>query len=64
MLSCPRPAGESATFDPDGTAHIARIIPMPSTISPEAQKWLDSLAHQKYGPQTLAERRTAGCIQM
>lgn len=35
-----------------------RIIPMPSTISPEAQKWLDSLAHQKYGPQSLAERRT------
>ncbi|MGB7494530.1 MAG: alpha/beta hydrolase [Candidatus Acidiferrum sp.] len=32
---------------------------MPSTISPEAQKWLDSLARQKYAPQTLAERRAA-----
>jgi acetyl esterase/lipase len=32
---------------------------MPSTISPEAQKWLDSLAHQKYASQTLAERRTS-----
>jgi acetyl esterase/lipase len=30
---------------------------MPATVSPEAQKWLESLAHQKYGPQTLAERR-------
>jgi epsilon-lactone hydrolase len=57
LLSCSRPVGDSATFDPDGTAHITRIIPMPSTISPEAQKWLDSLARQKYGPQTLAERR-------
>ncbi len=30
---------------------------MPSTISPEAQKWLDSLTQQKYSTQTLAERR-------
>lgn len=47
------------TFDPDGTAHIKRVVPMPSTISPEAQKWLDSLDQQKVGPpETLAERRT------
>ncbi len=32
---------------------------MPATISPEAQKWLASLAEQKVGPpETLAERRT------
>jgi acetyl esterase/lipase len=50
---------DSATFDPDGTAHITRVVPMPSTISPEAQKWLDSLDQQKVGPaETLAERRT------
>jgi epsilon-lactone hydrolase len=50
---------DSATFDPDGTAHITRIIPMPTTISPEAQKWLESLSQQKIGPpETLAERRT------
>ncbi|MGB7845658.1 MAG: alpha/beta hydrolase [Candidatus Acidiferrum sp.] len=57
LASCSRPHGDAATFDPDGMAHVARVIPMPSTISPEAQKWLDSLARQKYGPQTLAERR-------
>src|SRR5271157_3067868 len=57
LFSCARPAADSAIFDADGTAHITRIIPMPSTISPEAQKWLDSLMHQKYGPETLAERR-------
>jgi epsilon-lactone hydrolase len=48
---------DSATFDPDGTAHITRVIPMPSTISPEAQKWLASLTQKKSGPETLAERR-------
>jgi epsilon-lactone hydrolase len=50
---------DSATFDRDGTAHITRIIPMPTTISPEAQKWLESLSQQKIGPpETLEERRT------
>src|SRR3984957_19372100 len=50
---------DSATFDTDGTAHIMRVIPMPQTISPEAQKWLESLNQQKVGPpESLAERRT------
>jgi len=52
------PQQDSATFDPDGTAHITRVVPMPETISPEAQKWLDSLTRYKYAPETLAERRT------
>jgi epsilon-lactone hydrolase len=50
---------DSATFDSDGTVHITRVIPMPATISPEAQKWLESLNQQKVGPpESLAERRT------
>jgi monoterpene epsilon-lactone hydrolase len=50
---------DSATFDRDGTTHLTRVVPMPSTISPEAQKWLTSLARakRKSGPETLAERR-------
>jgi monoterpene epsilon-lactone hydrolase len=57
--SAPAAPQDSATFDPDGTAHITRIVPMPATISPEAQKWLQSLAEQKVGPpETLAQRRT------
>jgi len=50
---------DSATFDADGTAHITRVVPMPATISPEAQKWLASLAQppRRLGPETLAERR-------
>jgi acetyl esterase/lipase len=53
------PQTDSATFDPDGTAHVTRIVPLPSTISPEAQAWLASLAEKKSAPQTLAERRIA-----
>jgi epsilon-lactone hydrolase len=52
---------DSATFDADGTAHVTRVVPMPTTISPEAQKWLASLgvahAQRKPGPETLGERR-------
>jgi monoterpene epsilon-lactone hydrolase len=48
---------DSATFDPDGTAHITRAVPMPTTISPEAQKWLASLAQSTPGPEDLATRR-------
>jgi epsilon-lactone hydrolase len=51
------PQKDSATFDPDGTAHITRVVPMPTTISPEAQKWLDSLTRTTPGPESLAERR-------
>lgn len=56
--STPAVSQDSATFDPDGTAHITRVIPTPTTVSPEAQKWLDSLNQQKVGPpESLAERR-------
>ncbi|HLV87568.1 MAG TPA: alpha/beta hydrolase fold domain-containing protein [Candidatus Sulfotelmatobacter sp.] len=50
-------AGDSATFDSDGTAHVTRVVPMPITISPEAQKWLASLSTSTGGPETLEERR-------
>ena len=50
-------AQSSATFDQDGTAHIMRVVPMPVTVSPEAQTWLESLTHTTPGPETLAERR-------
>jgi epsilon-lactone hydrolase len=61
LAACSHPSADSdsATFDPDGTAHITRVVPMPTTISPESQKWLESLTQQKYKTQTLAERRAA-----
>jgi epsilon-lactone hydrolase len=53
------PQADSATFDSDGTAHVYRVVPMPSTVSPEAQQWLGSLGEEKSQAQTLAERRVA-----
>jgi len=57
----PTPAQQdSATFDPDGTAHITRTVPEPSMVSPAARKWLDSIAHNPSGgEQTLEQRRAA-----
>jgi len=48
---------DSATFNADQTAYITRVVPMPSTISPQAQHWLASLTQEKSGPESLAERR-------
>ncbi|HET6179228.1 MAG TPA: alpha/beta hydrolase [Candidatus Sulfotelmatobacter sp.] len=55
--STPAQQSDSATFDADQTAHITRVVPMPRTISSEAQQWLASLTQQKSGPEPLAERR-------
>jgi len=46
-----------ATFDADGTAHLTRTVPMPTTISSEAQQWLASLPKSTAGPESLEERR-------
>jgi acetyl esterase/lipase len=49
---------DSATFDSDGAAHLTRVIPMPRTVSAEAQKWLDSLDRQEPTPmEPLPQRR-------
>jgi epsilon-lactone hydrolase len=50
-------AGDSATFDGDGTAHIVRVVPMPATVSPEAQKYLENLTKKSNAAQTLEQRR-------
>jgi epsilon-lactone hydrolase len=57
--SASTPPADSATFEPGGTAHVTRVVPMPSTVSSEAQEWLALLAKKKSQPQTLAERRVA-----
>lgn len=48
---------DSATFDPDGTAHIIRTVPMPTTVSPAAQQWLKQIEHETAQPHDLAEIR-------
>jgi epsilon-lactone hydrolase len=55
--STPAPPQDSATFDSDGTAHISRVVPMPATISLEAQKWLQSLTDNNLAPESLEQRR-------
>ncbi|MGH9353774.1 MAG: alpha/beta hydrolase [Terriglobia bacterium] len=50
------PQTNTCTIDPDGTVHVTRVVPVPHTISPEAQKYLASLGPS--GPDaSLAARR-------
>jgi acetyl esterase/lipase len=48
---------DAAAFDPDGTAHITRVVPMPPTVSPEAQQWLKEIEHESAQLKDLAEQR-------
>jgi epsilon-lactone hydrolase len=47
----------TATFDDNGTARVTRVIHPPATISPEAQKWMDSLRKNVAHDSSLEERR-------
>lgn len=51
------PQSDTCTVDADGTAHITRVVPVPQTLSPEAQKFISRPVPA--GPEpTLAQRRT------
>lgn len=52
------PNPDSATFDADGTSHIVRVVPVPSTVSPEAQQWLKEIEHESPQSKDLAEVRS------
>ncbi|HLH02992.1 MAG TPA: alpha/beta hydrolase fold domain-containing protein [Bryobacteraceae bacterium] len=52
------PQADSSYIDADGTAHVTRVVPVPGTVSPEAQR---SLARQQSDApvhQTIEERRS------
>ncbi len=51
------PQTNSSVLDANGTAHITRVVPVPTTISPEAQAILRRPPGAEN--QTLAERRTS-----
>jgi epsilon-lactone hydrolase len=56
-------AGPSVTFGPDGSAHIVDLtVPIPKTISPEAQAMLEATAAAEHSPNgltpSLAELRS------
>jgi epsilon-lactone hydrolase len=52
------PQEDSSYIDADGTAHITRVVPVPDTISPEAQQELAKRVSDAPSPQTLDERRS------
>ncbi|MBB6144611.1 acetyl esterase/lipase [Silvibacterium bohemicum] len=49
---------DTSYIDADGAAHITRVIPVPKTLSPEAQKLLSRQTSDAPRPQPLAERRS------
>ena len=51
------PRADSSVIAPDGTAHITRIVPVPTTISPEAQRMLARPASDAATQTSLADRR-------
>jgi monoterpene epsilon-lactone hydrolase len=50
------PQTDSCSLDPDGTAHITRVVPVPGTISSEAQKFI-SRPGPSGPPPSIAEQR-------
>jgi acetyl esterase/lipase len=50
---------DGSRIGPDGTAYVTRVVPVPTTISPEAQRMLARVASDVAVPQTLEQRRTA-----
>ncbi len=50
------PETNSSYIDANGTAHVTRVVPVPTTISPEAQKFL-ARPIPDLGRMTLEERR-------
>src|SRR6202140_3416957 len=48
---------DSSKIAADGTAYVTRVVPVPTTISPEAQKMLARVVSDATGPQTLGQRR-------
>jgi epsilon-lactone hydrolase len=58
QVPCDGKQADSSKIAPDGTAYVTRVAPVPTTISPEAQKMLARVESDGALPQTLAERRT------
>ncbi len=52
------PQKDSSYIDANGTAHVTRVIPVPKTISPEAQQRLARPQSDAVVPEPIAERRS------
>jgi acetyl esterase/lipase len=53
------PTRDTSYIDAQGTAHVTRVVPVPATISAEAQSQLGRPEPDQGPPQSLAERRKA-----
>jgi acetyl esterase/lipase len=51
------PQSDTSFVDGDGTAHVTRVVPVPTTISPEAEKVVARQMSDSPPPQSLAENR-------
>jgi monoterpene epsilon-lactone hydrolase len=51
---------DSSVIAPDGTAYVTRIVPVPKTISPEAQKMLGRVVSDAAGAPVSIEQERAG----
>lgn len=51
------PTRDTTFIAPDGTAYITRVIPVPTTVSAEAQKQIGRQVPDTYEPQTLVAGR-------
>lgn len=51
------PQKNASYIDAQGTAHVSRVVPVPKTISPEAQKSLSQPASDAPVAESLADRR-------
>lgn len=54
---CSPPQSDSSFIDAQGTAHITRVVPVPDTLSPEAQKAVAVVIPDTPEPDDLARRR-------
>lgn len=53
------PQTDNSTITPDGTAHVTRVVPVPNTVSPEAQKSLSKAWPDDAASPSLADRRAS-----
>lgn len=51
------PNRDTSYIDAQGTAHVTRVVPIPQTLSPQAQHSLSRQIPDQGPPQSLAERR-------
>jgi acetyl esterase/lipase len=51
------PTRDSSYIDAQGTAHVTRVVPVPTSLSPQAQLFVDRAEPDQGPPQSLAQRR-------